>query len=80
MKDEKLIYAKGYGWANEEDSTKFEVKHILRIASVSKLITAVGIMKLAEQGRLAMNSKVFGPNGILDTAMFPYYRDKRVKI
>ncbi len=79
MKDEKLIYAKGYGWANEEDSTKFEVKHILRIASVSKLITAVGIMKLAEQGRLAMNSKVFGPNGILDTAMFPYYRDKRVK-
>src|SRR5690554_3956212 len=33
MKDEKLIYAKGYGWADQELNIETEVKHIFRIAS-----------------------------------------------
>ena len=50
MKDGKLIYSKGYGYADEENEVKTDVNHIFRIASVSKLITAAGIMKLVENG------------------------------
>ncbi len=53
MKDGKLIYSKGYGYADEENDVKTDVNHIFRIASVSKLITAAGIMKLVENGKLS---------------------------
>lgn len=78
MKDGNLIYSKGYGYADREDSVHTDVRHIFRIASVSKLITAVGIMKLYEAGRLKMDSRVFGPNGILNDLEFTNYTDKRI--
>ena len=78
MKDEKLIYAKGYGWADEEKGERMEVSHILRIASVSKLITAAGIMKLCEDSKLSLDDKVFGPSGILNDSCFQNIRDKRM--
>lgn len=80
MKDGKLIYSKGYGYADEENDIKTDVNHIFRIASVSKLITAVGIMKLVENGKLSLDSKVFGEDGILnDTTLYAPIKDKRVK-
>lgn len=79
MKDEKLIYAKGYGWADVENGDSMDVKHIMRIASVSKLITAAGIMKLKEDGKLDLDSKVFGEDGILNDSIFLDIRDKRAK-
>jgi CubicO group peptidase (beta-lactamase class C family) len=79
MKDEKLIYAKGYGWADEEKKIKTDVKHIFRIASVSKLITATAIMKLVEKGEIRLSSKVFGDGGILNSADFSDIRDQRIK-
>lgn len=79
MKDEKLIYAKGYGWADQELNIKTEVKHIFRIASLSKLITAVTIMKLKEEGRLSLDQKIFGDEGILNNPDYSTFRDKRMK-
>ncbi|MBR4994460.1 MAG: beta-lactamase family protein [Alistipes sp.] len=75
MKDEQLIYCKGFGWADKEMEQPAEVGHIYRIASASKLITAVGIMKLCDQGRLTLDSKVFGADGIL--SQFTEIKDKR---
>jgi CubicO group peptidase (beta-lactamase class C family) len=43
-KDEKLVYAKGFGLANIETSEAVQPGHLFRVASVSKLITAVAIM------------------------------------
>lgn len=60
MKDGKHVYSKGYGYADEENEVKTDVNHIFRIASVSKLITAAGIMKLVENGTLSLDDKVFG--------------------
>lgn len=54
-----------------------DVMHVFRIASVSKLITAVAIMKLQEEGRLQLSDKVFGPEGILNDPIFQEIRDKR---
>jgi CubicO group peptidase (beta-lactamase class C family) len=48
-----------------------------RIASISKLVTAVAIMKLQEDGKLSVNDKVFGPDGILNDSCYCHPRDKR---
>ncbi len=78
MNNERLIYAKGFGWADQQDSVALEAGDILRIASASKLITAIGIMKLCEEGKLTTDSPVFGPQGILNDSIFLAYKDKRV--
>ena len=52
VKDGRLVYARGFGWADAEKGDSMEVSHVLRVASVSKLFTAAAIMKLREEGRL----------------------------
>ncbi len=77
--NEELIYAKGFGYANKENGEDVKPGHLFRIASVSKLITAVAIMKLYEEGTISLDEKVFGPEGILNTDIFPDYKDKRLE-
>lgn len=79
MKNDKLIYCKGYGYADKDKEELCEVKHIFRLASVSKLITAVAIMKLAEEGKLSLKDKVYGEEGLLNDEQFLNIKDKRVK-
>ena len=69
-RNDSLVYAKGYGWADEENGVQMEPGHILRMASVSKLLTAVGIMVLQDQGMLSIKDTVFGPSGILNDSLF----------
>ena len=76
-KEGKLLYARGFGYASLEDSIPVEPYHRFRIASVSKLVTAVAIMKLQEEGKLSVYEKVFGPGAILDDTIFAHPRDKR---
>jgi CubicO group peptidase (beta-lactamase class C family) len=77
LKDEKLVYAKGYGYADEEAGIMVEPFHTFRIASVSKLVTAVAIMNLVEDAKLSLNDKVFGIDGILKDSIYSNYVDKR---
>ena len=65
MRNDSLMFSKGYGWADKEKNEVMTPGHILRLASVSKLLTATGIMKLEEQGRLSLDDRMFGPDGIL---------------
>lgn len=64
--NERLVFAKGYGYANRNTRWRTSPKQLFRIASASKPITAVGIMSLVEDGQLSLTDKVFGPDGILD--------------
>lgn len=76
MRGDSLLYAKGYGWSDQEKEVKMEPFNIMRVASVSKLLTATGIMKLQEAGLLSLKDTVFGPRGILtDTAYTSVMRD-----
>lgn len=68
MRNDSLLFAKGYGWADTD--RKMRPGNILRMASVSKLVTAVGIMVLQERDSLSLDDKVFGPGGILDDSTF----------
>lgn len=54
-----------------------DVMHVFRIASISKLITAVAIMKLQEEGKLTLQDRVFGPEGILNDTIFSDIKDPR---
>ena len=48
MRNDSLLFAKGYGKA--DNGKAMEPGNILRLASVSKLVTAVGIMLLQDNG------------------------------
>jgi CubicO group peptidase (beta-lactamase class C family) len=77
-RDGKLLYARGFGYTSVEDSIKVQPYNKFRIASISKLITAVAIMKLQEEGKLSVNDYVFGADGILNDSIFSHPKDKRV--
>lgn len=77
-RNDSLLYARGFGYADKEKGIKMEPNMVMRFASVSKLITAVGIMKLWEMKKLKMNEKVFGDKGILnDTTYTNSIKDQR---
>jgi CubicO group peptidase (beta-lactamase class C family) len=77
-KDGKLIYAHGFGYADTASKTEAQPYSQFRIASISKLVTAVGIMKLQEEGKLALTDSVFGSRGILNDTFYGEPKDKRV--
>jgi len=58
VRDGKLAYARGFGWADRDSKEPVEAESLFRIASVSKPITAVAILKLVEQGKLKVDDKV----------------------
>lgn len=64
-KNGKLIYSRGFGQANTALTEQTQPHHLFRIASLSKPITAIGIMKLVEQGSLSLSDRPFGPTGLL---------------
>ena len=64
VRNDSLLYARGYGMA--DSSTPMTPGTTLRLASVSKLLTAVGVMRLQEEGKLFMETPVFGPYGVLN--------------
>ena len=77
-KDGRLIFARGFGLADTASKTETQPYSQFRIASISKLVTAVGIMKLVEEGKLSLTDTVFGPSGILNDPYFSEPKDKRV--
>jgi CubicO group peptidase (beta-lactamase class C family) len=58
MRDGKLIYARGFGYADVENKTPVQPDALFRIASVSKPITSAAIMKLVEEGKLKLDDRV----------------------
>ncbi|MGD0756551.1 MAG: serine hydrolase domain-containing protein [Bacteroidales bacterium] len=77
-RDGKLVFARGFGYADTASKTETQPYSQFRIASISKLVTAVGIMKLQEEGKLALNDSVFGSGGILDDPFYGEPKDRRV--
>lgn len=78
VKDGKLVYAHGYGYSDIETKQPVTPGQLFRIASVSKLITAVAIMKLVEHKSISLDSKVFGPKAIIKDPIFNTVKDQRI--
>ena len=79
VKDERLIFVKGYGYADVEAKISAAPEQLFRIASVSKLVTAIAIMKLVESGKITLESKVFGKHGILNKEKQFQIKDNRLE-
>lgn len=58
-KDDRLVYAQGLGHADAERTTPVRPEMLFRIASVSKPITAVAVLRLVDQGRLKLDEPAF---------------------
>lgn len=60
----KLVYTQGYG--RTADDKKVTPETLFQPSSISKSLTAVAILKLAEEKKLSLTDKVFGKYGILN--------------
>lgn len=67
-KDGRLVYARGFGWAVVESRAPARPETMFGLASVSKAITAVAILKFVEEGRLRLEDRAFA---ILDNLKPP---------
>jgi CubicO group peptidase (beta-lactamase class C family) len=64
VKDGRLVYAKGYGWADVDGKAAVTPESLFRIASVSKPVTAVAILALVRHGKLDLDAKAFALLGL----------------
>ena len=55
----KLVFARGYGYADIGRREPVTPNSLFRIASLSKPITAVAILRLVDQGKIRLEDKVF---------------------
>lgn len=69
-KDGRLVYERAFGYADVKRAVPLQPYHLLRVASISKPVTALAIMKLVEEGKIDLAHKVFGPGGYLTNAAY----------
>lgn len=55
----KTIFSRGYGYSDFENKKVMPQNALMRIASISKPLTAVAILKLIEQKKLKLTDRVF---------------------
>jgi N-acyl-D-amino-acid deacylase len=55
----RLVYARGFGYADVGRREPVRPDSLFRIASISKPITAAAVLQLVDQGKLSLDTKVF---------------------
>ncbi len=65
----KVVWAKGYGWANEEEKKPVTTETLFEPGSISKSLNAVGILKLVQDKKLDLHTDI---NTYLTSWKFPY--------
>ncbi|MBC7914410.1 MAG: beta-lactamase family protein [Pyrinomonadaceae bacterium] len=69
IKDYKIDWAKGYGWADIESKRKVTTKTIFQAGEISQSLNAVGILSLAQEGKINLSADI---NNYLKSWKFPY--------
>lgn len=59
MRNGKLLYARGYGWADVDKKQQVQPNSLFRIASMSKAITAATVIHLIQDHELTYQTKIF---------------------
>jgi CubicO group peptidase (beta-lactamase class C family) len=55
----KLVFARGYGWANLASNEVAQPDTLFGLASLSKPLTAAAVLKLVDQGKLGLDDRAF---------------------
>ncbi|MEJ5996519.1 serine hydrolase domain-containing protein [Pedobacter sp. Du54] len=69
IKDYKIEWAKGYGWADSAGQRPVTTSTLFQAGSISKSLNGVGILKLMQEGKLNLDSDI---NIYLKSWKFPY--------
>ncbi len=81
-RDGSLIYSRAFGWSDEQRTTPLTPDAIMRIASVSKPITAAAVRELIAEGAFTLDTHVFDvgqpDGGLLALEPFPSLGDPRI--
>jgi len=65
----KIVWAKGYGWADEQEKRPVTTETLFEPGSISKTFNALGILKLAQDKKLDLYTDI---NTNLKSWKFPY--------
>ena len=57
-KEGRIVYSRGFGWADVEKKRPVEPNALFRLASISKPITAAVIMRLEEMAKLTLDDPI----------------------
>lgn len=57
-KNGHVIYARSNGFSNAEEKIKMTLKTPIHVASISKVATALAVLRLVDQGKIKLNQKV----------------------
>lgn len=76
IKDNRVVWANGYGWADLEKGRPADAGTIYRIASISKTITATALMQLWELGLFRLDSDISDYLGY--PVRNPHYPDDKI--
>jgi CubicO group peptidase (beta-lactamase class C family) len=70
VKDNKIIYQKGFGIADVKTKEPITSKTLFNIGSISKTFVAYGILALAKEGKLSMDDNLY--------QYFPDFKNKAI--
>ena len=82
MKNGEIIYDQGFGWKDKQRTVRLPENVMMRIASVTKPITAAAVHELTADGILDLGDHVFDigqpGGGILEVDPYPSLGDSRL--
>lgn len=82
MKGGQVVYHRGFGWQDRDHTTPLPPDAMMRLASVSKPITAAAVRRLVSAGEVGLNEKAIDigqpGGGIIQLDPFPSLGDPRL--
>ena len=76
--DRKLVWSRGYGFADKQDAVPFTTDTVMNIGSISKPFTGVALMQAVEDGKLSLDEDI---NAYLPFKVFnPSFPDARITL
>jgi CubicO group peptidase (beta-lactamase class C family) len=82
MRDGEVVYQKGFGWQDAAHQVPLASDAMMRLASVSKPITAAAVRQLIDDGMFTLSDAVFDvgqpDGGLLGLVPFPVLGDDRL--
>lgn len=77
-RDETPFYQFSYGWAHKKSGLRADEKTVFKVASVTKLVSAIGLMRLTEQAEISLDAPL---SEILDPGIFnPHFPETPVTL
>ncbi|HEX4973967.1 MAG TPA: serine hydrolase domain-containing protein [Steroidobacteraceae bacterium] len=76
--DKRVVWAKGYGFADKQSAVRFTPDTVMNIGSISKTFTGVALMQAVEDGKLSLDADIntYLPFKVIN----PWFPDARITL